>query len=226
MKRAFIVLCLPLLTSCSRGTSEPPEEAKTGAAAPAASPQASAAPASPHAAAGSPHAMPGAPPTATPKAVVGPEQAGGLKFHAPEPLVQRPPGSSMRAAEYALAEAPDAALTVFFFPGQGGGIDANIARWVGQFTQPDGSNSQERAQITKLKDSKVPVTRVELLGSFGGGMAMPGGQPPKGIEDAMLLGAIAEGPNGPLFFKWVGPAKLLSANEGAFDALIASVQPL
>jgi hypothetical protein len=40
-----------------------------------------------------------------------------------------------------------------------------------------------------------------------------------------LLGAIAEGPQGSLFFKFTGPAKTVAANQAAFQKMIQSLQP-
>jgi hypothetical protein len=39
-----------------------------------------------------------------------------------------------------------------------------------------------------------------------------------------LLGAIAEGPQGSLFFKFTGPAKTVAANQAAFQKMIQSLQ--
>ena len=39
-----------------------------------------------------------------------------------------------------------------------------------------------------------------------------------------LLGAIAEGPEGSVFFKFTGPAKTVTANQAKFETLIASMK--
>jgi hypothetical protein len=38
-----------------------------------------------------------------------------------------------------------------------------------------------------------------------------------------LLGAIVEGPQGSIFFKFTGPAKTVAQNQTAFDAMLASI---
>lgn len=38
-----------------------------------------------------------------------------------------------------------------------------------------------------------------------------------------MLGAIVEGPQGSVFFKFTGPAKTVAANQKAFDGMIESV---
>ena len=52
---------------------------------------------------------------------------------------QRP----MRLATYTVA--PDAECGVYFFgSGQGGSVEANLDRWIGQFLQADGKPSKAR----------------------------------------------------------------------------------
>ena len=67
-----------------------------------------------------------------------PPESAALIFQAPSEWVSERPSSGMRRAQYRLAreegDAEDAELTVFYFPGQGGAIQANIDRWVGMFT--------------------------------------------------------------------------------------------
>jgi hypothetical protein len=38
-----------------------------------------------------------------------------------------------------------------------------------------------------------------------------------------LLGAIVEGPQGSLFFKFTGPAKTVGQNQAAFEKVLASL---
>src|SRR5271166_5893164 len=57
---------------------------------------------------------------------------------------QRP----MRLATYRVGA--DAECGVYYFgPGQGGSVDANLERWVGQFLQADGKSSKDSAKIRK-----------------------------------------------------------------------------
>lgn len=159
----------------------------------------------------------------------GAPHAGGLTWQANKPLQSRPPASAMRAAEYAVAgDGPDteATLTVYFFgTGQGGSVQDNVNRWVGQFSQPDGKSSQEAATITKVASGSVPITKVDLRGTYNGGMAPMMGQPSKPLDNQRLLGAIAEGPQGPVFFKLIGPSATVDSAQGAFDELVSSIKP-
>jgi hypothetical protein len=130
----------------------------------------------------------------------------------------------MRVAEYGLEGETGPELAVFYFGAdQGGTIEANMTRWVGQFTQPDGSETKPKRDERNVRG--IPVALVEAKGNYSGGMAMPGGPAPSGMNDAMLLGAIAKGPNGAVFFKFTGPRASLEKARAAFDGLIDSIQP-
>jgi hypothetical protein len=131
---------------------------------------------------------------------------------------QRP----MRLATYTVA--PGGECGVYFFgPGQGGSVEANLARWVGQFLQSDGKPSKEAAKIVKRTIHGWPVTTVDVSGAYTG-MGGPTAQPGPAMSGYRLLGAIVEGPQGSIFFKFTGPAKTLAANQAAFDKMLASLQ--
>ncbi|MDQ3035785.1 MAG: hypothetical protein M3Y87_25505 [Myxococcota bacterium] len=152
------------------------------------------------------------------------EAAGGLAWHAEEPLVSRRPSSSMRAAEYVVRDSPESELTVFYFGrDQGGGVDENIDRWVGQFEQPDGRASRDAAQIERIEVQGMPVTTVEVSGAFAGMRGMGGGGEAR--PGYRMLGAIAEGPEGMVFFKLTGPAEAVDSAETAFRGLVQSLHP-
>lgn len=151
-----------------------------------------------------------------------PARAGGLTWSAPEAFVRKAPKSSMRVAEYGLAASAQAELAVFYFGAdQGGSVDANMTRWIGQFTQADGSATQAKRSEREVKGIKVSL--VEATGIFAGGMAMPGGPAPTVMKDAMLLAAIAKGPEGSVFFKLTGPKAAVEEARSAFAALIDSI---
>lgn len=203
MRFSTLILAALVLTGCNRKpepTSQEPSAAPLAAAEPAPTPRPAPAP-------------------------TGEPVAGGLTWEAPAPFVRETPKSPMRAAQYRIGEGEQAAeMTVFFFgPGQGGSVEDNIDRWVGQFAQPDGSDPKKAARIEKKDVSGLKVTTIALKGTYGG-MQMPGAPPQPPIEDARLLGAIVEGPEGPVFFKMVGPATTVEGAEEPFDALVDSMK--
>jgi hypothetical protein len=132
---------------------------------------------------------------------------------------QRP----MRLATYTVA--PGGECGVYFFgSGQGGSVDANLDRWIGQFLQADGKSSKAAAKIAKRTVHGWPTTTVDVSGAYTG---MGGPTAPSGpsVPGYRMLGAIVEGPQGSIFFKFTGPAKTIDANQAAFDKMLGSLVP-
>lgn len=164
------------------------------------------------------------PPPSAPSAAPRSATAGGLRWTAADPLLPRAPENAMRAAEYVVREHPDAVLAVFYFGGgQGGDVRSNIDRWLGQLTQPDGRPTTEVARITRRTVNELPVTRVDATGTFVGRLGMGDTAPAR--PDWRVLGAIVEGPEGPVFFKMTGPVAGVEAAADAFETLVESVHP-
>src|ERR1700734_389963 len=129
----------------------------------------------------------------------------------------------MRLATYTVA--PGAECGVYFFgSGQGGSVEANLDRWLGQFLPPDGKPSKAAAKIVKRTVHTWPVTTVDVAGAYTG-RGGPTMQPGPAMPGYRLLGAIVEGPQGSIFFKFTGPAKTIDANQGAFDKMLGSLVP-
>ncbi|NOT62831.1 MAG: hypothetical protein HOP19_21695, partial [Acidobacteria bacterium] len=134
------------------------------------------------------------------------------------------PERPMRSATYLIPAAagdPEGGECAVF-ANIGGGVQANVDRWIGQFKQADGSDSKAKAKTEKKTINNMPVTLIELTGTFNGGGAMmnPGAPPPAEKTGYRLLGAIVEAPSGPLYFKLTGPAKTVTAAQADFMALL------
>jgi len=153
-------------------------------------------------------------------------QAGGLSWTVPEKEWTEEAPRPMRAATYKLPAAKGdveaAELGVFYFgQGEGGTVEANVQRWLGQFTLPDGKPAAAKAQRKTQKIRGLEVTTVDVKGTFaGGGPMMGGGTPKPGFR---LLGAIVAGPQGPVFFKLTGPEKTVASAEKSFQKLLESL---
>lgn len=134
------------------------------------------------------------------------------------------PASGMRAATYIIpaAKGDTEGGECAVFVNIGGGVQANIDRWIGQFEQPDGGSSAAKAKQAKETINGMSVTTVDLTGTFaGGGMAM--GQPSTKKPGYRLLGAIVEGSSGEVFFKFTGPAKTVAAAQADFRTMLKSI---
>jgi hypothetical protein len=128
--------------------------------------------------------------------------------------------SQMRKAQLKVndADKKNSAEVVFFHfgPSNGGGVQANVDRWFGQFQEPReklGAKSEE----TKIGKHKVTFVRAE--GTYLSGM--PGGArtPQPG---SALRGAIIESEEGDVFVKMTGPAALVKSSEKDFRDMIES----
>jgi hypothetical protein len=163
-------------------------------------------------------------PAATPAPAFPVTSGGGLTWAVPKSWTPGP-SSAMRLATYYLpasagdAEKPE--LAVFWFgPAQGGTIDQNVARWFSQFESAP-SDPKPTRSLTRV--GSVPVTLVTAAGTYSAGTGM--GAAPEAKRDFALRGAIAEGPDGAVFFKLTGPRRSVVAAGKAFDALVASLKP-
>lgn len=154
------------------------------------------------------------------------EDAGGLSWTAPaewKPQGERP----MRVVTYSIpaakGDSEGAELGVFYFgQGGGGGVDANVKRWVNQFQKADGSSAEKDAKTKQEKIAGFPVTTVDIKGSFTGGGPMMGPSTPK--PGYRLIGAIVTGPEGDVFFKLTGPEKTVGAAEKQFHKMLEGMK--
>jgi hypothetical protein len=150
----------------------------------------------------------------------------GIEWKVPSGWTDQGP-RMMRLATYGIpgqggADAAECAV-YYFGPGQGGTVEANMERWIGEFQNPSPPERSMR-EVNGLE-----VARVRVKGAYsshGGSMGMGGGASPAdgARSDAELLGAIVEGPSGAVFFKLTGPAKTVDAVAGDFDRMIGSVK--
>lgn len=148
----------------------------------------------------------------------------GLAFDLPESWEEEPPANAMRLAQARIPGAGGAGpgeLAVFYFgPGGGGGVDANIERWLGQ-VEPEAGTTPERESFDQ---GGLTVHTVAARGTVTPSpMSMRGG-PQEPQPGQMLLGAVIEGPGGPWFFKATGPAETLADHREAFLAMVRSAR--
>ena len=151
---------------------------------------------------------------------------GKLAFKAPGEWTKKTPKIKFIEAEF---EAPAAKgdenagrLTVL---GAGGDVKVNIERWFGQFTQPDGSNTKDKAKVEKKSIGGNTVHLVDISGTY---KDMPGGPNAGGKtinrENYRMLAAIIETKEaGNYFVKFYGPKATIAENEKAFQELLGSL---
>lgn len=154
------------------------------------------------------------------------DAGGGLRWSAPTTWTAEPGSRPMRAATYAVPAAagdqePGECVAYYFGQGQGGSVEANVTRWAGQFQDASG-HPMKTPDVKHKTVHGLPVTTMDLSGTYAG-MGGPMAKSKTTKPGYRLLGAIVEGPQGSVFFKFTAPAKTVAANQKAFDLMIASV---
>ena len=157
---------------------------------------------------------------------------GAMSLEAPTGWQRVQPKSGLVETEFSIpsegngadgAPLPAGRMTVM---GAGGTVEANVERWYGQFAQPDGGSTKEKAATKKLKIAGQEVTLVDVSGTFkdspGGPFA--GG---KTIERPAyrMLAAIIEGPGGNYFLKFYGPAPTVEKHAAGFRTMVEGMVP-
>jgi hypothetical protein len=153
-----------------------------------------------------------------------PPAAADLRFTAPSEWITETPSSSLRKAQYRLAKVTgdpdDAELAVFFFPGGGGPVQANIERWIAQFQKTDGSPAA--GTTSRREVHGMPLTIVDVNGIYLSGSGTMSAVKPK--PDFRMLAAVVETSSGPWFFKLTGPAKTVGKWEASFQSFLDTIQ--
>ena len=144
-----------------------------------------------------------------------------LVLKIPADWKQQPPANRLRLAQFDIPKAEGdeqpTEMVVSSFGGTGGGVDANIERWIGQF-----SNGGRKATIIKGKSELGTYYLANISGTYN----MSIGPPIQGRTQAMpnfrMLGIIFEREGqGTYFLKMAGPDKSVAAQEDALRATIA-----
>ena len=155
------------------------------------------------------------------------EQAGGLQYAPPASWQAQP--KPMRVGNFvvpaASGDSESGECAIYYFgPGQGGGVDANVKRWLGQFVGADGKPLTSSAvKRTERTVNGIQVTTLDVTGTYlfkAFPMARQATQKP----GYRMLAAIAQGPDAPIFFKLTAPGKTATAAQAAFDKMIDSLR--
>jgi hypothetical protein len=148
---------------------------------------------------------------------------GHFSLEAPERWQRVRPKSPLVETEFGVpAEGDEAAVGRMTVMGAGGSVQDNIDRWYGQFTQPDGAATRDRAATKKLRIAGCQVTLVDVSGTY---RDMPGGPFAGGQAidrpDYRMLAAIVETPDhGNHFLKFYGPADTVAAHAAGFQRML------
>jgi hypothetical protein len=152
--------------------------------------------------------------------------SGDLRFTVPDGWLAEKPSSSMRVAQFKLPRAEgdsdDGSLVVYYFgPTQGGSVQDNVDRWIGQMETADGKPVTDKAKSETKTVNGLKVTTVDVTGTYTAQMS-PGSADRHHDANYRLRAAIAETPKGNYFAKLVGPEKTIARWDEAFNAFVNS----
>ncbi len=240
MRSIFPLLALSLTVACKTESSTPPaantpSSSTPGAAEPGTNPHAGLDPATQARAesaraAGEPSAAAGSlqPRMVTPRTLSkladGRSVLGPFTARVPADWVEKPSVSGMRAAEFQLpGSSGQAEVVVYYFgPSGAGGVQANVDRWLAQFTQPDGKPSKDVAKLEQATYAGQQADLVTISGNYAS-RAMPGSEAVN-KPDQTLQAAIVPSPQGSYYFRLLGDRAAVEAQAGKFRELLSSLK--
>jgi gluconolactonase len=144
-----------------------------------------------------------------------------LKLTVPASWKQQPPSNNLRLGQFEIPAAEGdkepAELTIFNF-GAGGGVKANIDRWVEQF-QPD----DRKTKSTQGKCSLGDYVLVDVSGTYKKPVGPPRLGKTEPMPGARMLGVILSVEKKGLYFlKLTGPEKTVAAAAGGIRTSIGA----
>lgn len=157
---------------------------------------------------------------------MGAAPAAGGEGARPQVELPTPPGWRSLAADqsFYLAkwETADGAVATLSWLGAGNGPDflvQNVQRWLNEWQTPSGEAVKDYT-FTSEDNGPYKMHRIGLAGTLTGVRQLGGGEPRAGWA---LDGVVAETPQGPLFFKLIGPAEVVAAQRDAAWAMLGAM---
>jgi len=122
------------------------------------------------------------------------------------------PASAMRKGSFAIkGTGGEADLSITAFPGDTGGLLANLNRWRGQISLAPLSAAQLDANLAHLDANNLHFEVVDFAGTVNG-------------APTRILGAVLPRAGETWFFKLMGPDALVAGEKAAFIAFLQTVQ--
>lgn len=135
-----------------------------------------------------------------------------LVWSAPSHWQERAPGSIRKGSYTITGEGGATAdLSITAFPGDTGGLHANVNRWRGQIGLANISDAEVDKAIEHLESNGLHMEFVEMVGTAG--------NPPM-----RLLGAIVPYQGETWFFKLTGPDTLVASQRDAFRTFLTTIK--
>jgi hypothetical protein len=159
-----------------------------------------------------------------PSGEVAAEKLAEFAVSVPKEWEKGQPSGMMRMAQWVVpGPGGDAELVVYRFKGGAGGVEANMTRWKGQFTPPEGKTLDDVSKQDKKTVGALTMHTLDVTGRYVAAMT-PGAAAKHDNPDYRMLAAIIEGSGDPLFFKATGPATTLDVWAPAWGTMLESVK--
>ena len=146
--------------------------------------------------------------------------AKDIILNVPTSWKQSPASNNLRTAQFAIpkveGDKDDAELVVYFFGGAGGGVNANLERWSGQF-QPGG----KKQKIYKGQSKQGEYYLLDITGVYNKPIGPPINRqtnPTPGYQMMAVVLMIKD--KGNYFLKLTGPQKTVAAAAQALRVAI------
>jgi hypothetical protein len=141
-----------------------------------------------------------------------PTGSGSLAWAAPADWVAKPVGP-MRKGSFAVkgTNGAEADLSITAFPGNTGGLLANLNRWRGQVGLPPLAEGQLDGSLEHLDLNGLHFELVDFAGTANG-------------TPTRILGAVLSRPDETWFFKLMGPDALVAAQRDSFRGFLGTVK--
>ncbi len=140
-----------------------------------------------------------------------PTSSEALTWSAPTAWTAKPP-SPMRKGSYAISgPGGEADFSITAFPGDTGGLLANLNRWRGQIALPPLAGGELESSLVHLDANGLHFDVVDFVGTTNG-------------VPTRLLGAVLSRPGETWFFKLTGPDTLVAAEKASFLGFLQTVK--
>jgi hypothetical protein len=139
----------------------------------------------------------------------------GPKWNVPAQWVESAPSSAMIFKSFSVAgeAGAKAEITISFFPGEVGGVLANVNRWRGQMGQQPVNSSQLEGVTESVTTTGGKATLVDFMGTNA-----KTGQP------ARLVAAIVPHGDKTWFYKLMGNGEVVEGQKNSFVEFVKTVQ--
>jgi hypothetical protein len=150
---------------------------------------------------------------------------GRLDFQAPKSWEKKQPKFNIVEAEFAPKSSKEnvdpARLTIM---ASGGSVEANLERWIGQFSQEDGTDTEEHTKEEDKKINGMTVHIVDITGTYADSAGPFAGNAVQ-RKGYRMLGAIVETKVvGNYYFKMYGPKETIDEHEKRFKDMVETIK--